>query len=146
MKEDAGALGTTTAHRFPPDSPLKENIFSSTLTLAGGFCCRLVTGAGSCCFTGGTGWAFAGAELGLDDDFDADFLNMDVRFFPVLKKAAPTNIFGLGFRLPKETVMAFLGSADLTAALLLLLPEGPAGFAATLPSRKNHKLMLFNKE
>lgn len=61
---------------------------------------------------------------------------MDMRFFPVLKKAAPTNIFGLGFRLPKETVMAFLGSADLAAAVLLLLLEGATGFAAMLQSRK----------
>lgn len=65
---------------------------------------------------------------------------MDMRFFPVLKKAAPTNIFGLGLRLPKEMVIAFLGSADLAAVVLL---EGAAGFAATLQS---HKLMLFHRE
>lgn len=95
----------------------------------------MVTGAGSCCFAftpacGGLDWAFSGAEVGLDDDFD--FLNMEVRFFPVLKKAAPTNIFGLGFRLLKERVIAFLGSADLAVVVVLLLLGGAAGFAATL--------------
>lgn len=116
-------------------------VLNLTLTLAGGFCCRLVPGAGSSwCFVvtpvcDGTAWAFAGAEDVLDEDFDADFLNMDVRLFPVLKKAAPTNIFGLGFRLLKEMVMAFLGSADL-AALVLLLVVGAAGFSGTLQSRE----------
>lgn len=81
-----------------------------------------------------SGWAFSEVEFGLDLDSDADFLNMDARFFPVLKKAAPTNIFGLGLRLLKEMLMAFLGSDDLAVALLM---EGHAGFAATLQSRKS---------
>lgn len=35
---------------------------------------------------------------------------MDLGFFPVAKKAAPTKIFGRGFMLLKVTVMAFLVS------------------------------------
>lgn len=42
-----------------------------------------------------------------------DFLYIDVGFFPVPKNAAPTKIFGLGFRLLKVMVIAFLGSAGL---------------------------------
>lgn len=59
---------------------------------------------------------FTGPEAGLVEDFGADFLYMDVGFFPVLKKAAPTKIFGLGFRLLKVMVMAFLDSAGLVLA------------------------------
>lgn len=92
-------------------------------------------------FTGvsdGTVWAFTEVEVGLDVDFVADFLNMDVRFLPVLKKAAPTKIFGLGLRLLKETVMAFLGSADLVVVvLLMLLLEGTTGFTVILRSHSN---------
>lgn len=118
---------------------MKEYIVYVTLTLAGGFCGRLVTGAGGCCslFCGGTDCGLTGAEVVLVDDFGADFLNMDVRFFPVLKKAAPTNIFGLGFRLLKETVIAFLDSAGLVLLLLLLLLEGAAGFAVARLRRKS---------
>lgn len=59
---------------------------------------------------------FTGPEAVLVEDFGADFLYMDVGFFPVLKKAAPTKIFGLGFRLLKVMVMAFLDSAGLVLA------------------------------
>lgn len=70
------------------------------------------------------------AEAGLPEDLAADFLYMDVGFFPVLKKAAPTKILGLGFRLLKETLIAFLDSAGFTpppAAALVV----DAGLAAT---------------
>lgn len=72
-----------------------------------------------------------GAGAGLVDDFGADFLNMEVGFLPVLKKAAPTKIFSLGFRPLKERVMAFLDSDNLLpraeAAIVL-----DAGLSATL--------------
>lgn len=74
---------------------------------------------------------FTGTEVGRVNDFGAAFLYMDVGFFPVLKKAAPTKIFGLGFRLLKEMVIAFLDSAGF------VLPAGAvvvvaAGLAVTL--------------
>lgn len=53
------------------------------------------------------------AADGLVEDFGAVFLYMDVGFFPVPKKAAPTNIFGLGFKLLNVMVIAFLDSVGL---------------------------------
>lgn len=74
---------------------------------------------------------FTGTEAGLVDDFGADFLYMDVGFFPVLKKAAPTKIFGLGFRLLKVMVIAFLGSGGLVL-LVGAVVVVDAGLAVTL--------------
>lgn len=107
------------------------------LTSAGCFCSRLVTGAGGCCFVfslvvcDGADLGFTGTEVGRVNDFAADFLYMDVGFFPVLKKAAPTKIFGLGFRLLKEMVIAFLDSAGfvLLAGAVVVVS---AGLAVTL--------------
>lgn len=65
------------------------------------------------------------------EDFGVNFLYMDVGFFPVLKKAAPTKILGLGFRLLKEMVMAFLDSASL-ALLAGTVAIIDAGLAAIL--------------
>lgn len=59
---------------------------------------------------------FAGTEAGLAEALVAVFLYMDVGFFPVPKKAAPTKILGLGFKLLKVMVIAFLGSAGLLLA------------------------------
>lgn len=56
---------------------------------------------------------------------------MDVGFFPVPKKAAPTKILGLGFRLLKVMVIAFLDSAGL-ALLAGAVVVVAAGLAATL--------------
>ena len=65
------------------------------------------------------------------EDFGADFLYMDVGFFPVPKKAAPTKILGLGLRQLKVMVMAFLESTGL---VLLVAAAGcaDAGLAGTL--------------
>lgn len=85
-----------------------------------------------CC---GSGRLLVWTGAGLVDDLGADFLYMDVGFFPVPKKAAPTKIFGFGFRLPKEMVIAFFASAGLLfgGTLLLLLPLLPhVGLAAAL--------------
>lgn len=60
-------------------------------------------------------------DAGLAEDFGVHFLYMDMGFFPVPKKAAPTKILGLGLRLLKLIVMAFFISAGL-----LLLREGVA--------------------
>lgn len=104
------------------------------LTSVGHFCSRLVTGAGECCFAfslvvcDGADLGFTGTEVGRVNDFGADFLYMDVGFFPVLKKAAPTKIFGLGFRLLKEMVIAFLDSAGfvLLAGAVVVVAAGLA--------------------
>ena len=72
---------------------------------------------------------FTGTEAGLD--LGADFLYMDLGFFPVPKKAAPTKILGLGFRLLKVMVNAFfnsIGLGKLTGALVV----GEAGSAENL--------------
>ena len=74
---------------------------------------------------------FAGAEAGLFEDFGTDFLNMDVGFFPVPKKAAPTKIFGLGFRLLKEMVIDFLYSG-LVLLVGAVVVEVGASLAPTL--------------
>lgn len=100
------------------------------LTSAGRFCSTLVTGAGGCCFVfslvvcDGADLDFTATEVVRVNDFGADFLYMDVGFFPVLKKAAPTKIFGLGFKLLKEMVIAFLDSGAVV--------EVAAGLAVTL--------------
>lgn len=74
---------------------------------------------------------FSGAEAGLFEDFGTHFLYMDVGFFPVPKKAAPTKIFGLGFRLLKEMVIDFLYSG-LVLLVGAAVVEGAAGFTVTL--------------
>ena len=71
----------------------------------------------------------AGTEAGL---FGADFLYMDVGFFPVPKKAAPTKILGLGFRLLKEMVIAFLGSVSFVLLVGAVVVVADAGLAVTL--------------
>lgn len=117
----------------------------AALTSAGGFCCWFITGAGGCCFgfslfvCGRTDLLFAGTEAGLVEDFGTDFLYMDVGFFPVLKKAAPTKIFGLGFRLLKEMVIAFLDSAGLVLLAGAMVVED-AGLAVTLLNEMTHRL------
>lgn len=116
----------------------------AALTSAGSFCCRFITGAGGCCFGFSlfvcrTDLLFAGAEAGLVEDFGADFLYMDVGFFPVLKKAAPTKILGLGFRLLKEMVIAFLDSAGLVLLAGAVAVED-AGLAVTLLNEMMHRL------
>lgn len=58
-----------------------------------------------------------------------DFLYIDVGFFPVPKNAAPTKIFGLGFRLLK--VIAFFGSAGF-GMLAETATVVDAGVAVTL--------------
>lgn len=60
------------------------------------------------------------------EDLGADFLYMEVGFFPVLKKAAPTKILGLGFRLLNVMAKAFLGSVGL---LLVAVEEVVLGTA-----------------
>lgn len=74
---------------------------------------------------------FPATDAGLAEDFGADFLYMDVGFFPVLKKAAPTKILGLGLRLLKEMGIAFLDSAGF-ALLTVAAAVGDAGLAPTL--------------
>lgn len=77
---------------------------------------------------------FTGPETGLLEDFGATFLYMDVGFFPVPKKAAPTKIFGLGFRLLKDMVIAFLASAGLVLLAAGAVVVVAAGLAETLLS------------
>lgn len=60
-----------------------------------------------------------------------DFLYIDVGFFPVPKNAAPTKIFGLGFRLLKVMVIAFFGSAGF-GMLAEAAAVVDAGVAVTL--------------
>lgn len=62
---------------------------------------------------------------------------MQVGFFPVLKKAAPTKIFGLGFRLLKEMPMDFLGFAGLVLLLSEAAVVADAGLAVTLLIEQN---------
>ncbi len=105
------------------------------LTSSGCVCCCFITGKVGFDFSvficGWTSLLFTGTEAGRLEDFGADFLYMDVGFFPVLKKAAPTKIFGLGFRLLKEMVIAFLDSAGLALLAGAAVVVG-AGLAATL--------------
>lgn len=98
------------------------------------FCCFITEEVGfdfSVFVSGCTALLFTGTEAGLVEDFGADFLYMDVGFFPVPKKAAPTKILGLGFRLLKVMVIAFLDSAGL-ALLAGAVVVVATGLAATL--------------
>lgn len=116
---------------------------SAPLTSVGGFCGRFLSEAGDCCFglslfvVAVTDLLFAGTEVGLATDFGAGFLYMQVGFFPVLKKAAPTKIFGLGFRLLKEIAMAFLGFAGLVLLPSEAADAADAGLAVTLLIEQN---------
>lgn len=89
------------------------------LTCSGCFCGGFITSGGCCCVDfsllvcGRTALLFPCTAAGLVQDFGADFLYMEVGFFPVPKKAAPTKILGLGFRLLKVIVIAFLDSVGL---------------------------------
>lgn len=83
-----------------------------------------------------------GTEAGLVEDLGADFLYIDVGFFPVPKKAAPTKILGLGFRLLKEMVMAFLDSACLVLLLVGDVVVADGGLAATLHNAIKKKLII----
>lgn len=99
--------------------------------------------AGGCCFglplfvVAVTDLLFAGTEAVLATDFGAGFLYMQVGFFPVLKKAAPTKIFGLGFRLLNEIPMTFLGFAGLVLLLSAAAVAADAGWAVTLLIEQN---------
>lgn len=78
-----------------------------------GLCCS-ATGSGGWegnCFDVWAVWPFIGAGVTRFDDFTEVFLYMDLGFFAVLKKAAPTMILGFGFKLLKLVkVKAFLCS------------------------------------
>ena len=86
---------------------------------------------------GSTALFFPCAAVGLLEDLGADFLYMEVGFFPVPKKAAPTKILGLGFMLLKEMVMAFLGSVGLLVVLLGTAAGVGAGLVVVLLEQKN---------
>lgn len=119
--------------------------FDSPHTFSGCFCGGLITSVVCfCCCVGfsvlvcgSTALFFTCAAADLLEDLGADFLYMEVGFFPVPKKAAPTKILGLGFMLLKEMVMAFLGSVGLLLVLLGTAAGVGAGLVVVLLEQKN---------
>lgn len=105
-------------------------ILKCTQTFSGSFCCWFPTRASCGCSDSLPFVCGRTAADGLVEDFGAVFLYMDVGFFPVPKKAAPTNIFGLGFRLLNVMVIAFLDSVGLLLAGATV--GGWGGLVATL--------------